>query len=212
MMRVQLDVDGVPTTGSLLSSPNVIGVCKVRVLGEDLQRFCGRLKPLDDEARTALAYGDRFVSRDPDKIMERALADEGQRPHGWSIADLEMLLAYAQAAYQETEGRGRLPKRQDRKRAMHEQTGRRLFVGMVRLWLKQSRMISTAREANLSEEESRDPIAILQASKTAIARLSKMHHEATGVDVPLEIRRLVSVISNYLTQYAKPADINSVSS
>lgn len=80
---------------------------------------------------------------------------------------------------------------------------------VVKQWLKQSRMNQTAQDANLSEEESKDPICLLRAAKTAIAKLTSLYHEETGKDAPEAERRLIGTINNYLVHYAKPSELHA---
>jgi len=203
--QVMILLDGEPVTAQLLSSPSAIGVCTIRVRGEDLVRHTSRIEPLDDEARRLLALGDSFVRRNPDTLLGVAAKDTAApRPKDWTIADLEMLRLYSLARQQEAQRRLSAATARHRGRARRTFDDALLSMKVVSLWLKQARMERTAVEAGLSEEDARDPLKLLRAAQQAIWQLRDLYRERTGESAPDKTKRVADAINNYFAHHADP--------
>lgn len=194
-MRVELELDGERAVGLLLSAPNAIGVCGIRVRGEVYQRHVNRLRAVDGDAAAMLAGGDRFVARDPEAAIDRIIDAPKSALREWTIADVELLRVYAQAAYMETCPGPRTPKR-------HRQHARmQAAVAFIKSWIKQSRMDTTATNAGLTPEQAKDPVYLLRAAVDALVSLGRHYHETTG-GYPERENDLMNTIRNYLNHHA----------
>lgn len=203
MSRVKLELDGEAVAGLLLSAPNAIGMCTVRVRDDEIQRHVQRLTPLDPAAERLLGSGDRFVKLDAESAVASITTLESPRPKEWAISDLELLQQYA-AVEHRASARGR----QQGNRAKKTERAQ-VVLTVVRRWLKESRMLRSIMSAGLSEEDARNPIALLRAAKTAILDLRKRYTEKCGEFAP-EGDQLVNAINDYLAHHAAPAPLKSI--
>lgn len=201
-MRVQLTIDDETVVGELLSSPNAIGIVTIRVAKQDLQRHVNRIRALDTDAGKLLGSATRFVSRDPETIVEQVITPETSRPKDWTIEDLNLLRMYTAAALVEAANGPRHGKRKQRYNKIF------LVHGVVKNWLKQSRMNQTSIEANLTEEEAKDPICLLRASMGVMIKLCALYRDETGNSILLEERRVIDVVRNYLNHCAGVSPIS----
>lgn len=196
--RVALQIDGERTVGTLLSSPNAIGVCDVVVREHQVQRHVSKLEALDDEARRLLASGDRFVVRDPLETVN-GYEPTAIRPEAWTIDHLDQMRIYVAALRVETQA----SRRPDRNKRIHHLG---LVSMLVKRWLKEARMERTNEFARLTDEEARDPLVLLDHARRAIYTLNKEIFLVTGEHRFDEERHLADVIGNYLTHHAPAHD------
>jgi hypothetical protein len=199
-MRVRFELDGEIVNGALLSAPNAIGVCDVRVHARDLQRHVNRLKPLDDEAAQMLGSGDRFVARDPEHAIDQIVESPKTALRDWTIDDVGLLRVYAYLSLLEVSPGPRVGRRAAEYNRLH------VAFGVIKLWIKQARMLQTATEAGLTAEQARDPSQLLRAARVAIVKLTMFYHETTGAWAEPE-KRLAETIGNYLTHHAPVGEI-----
>ncbi|MDP3766570.1 MAG: hypothetical protein Q8S13_01015 [Dehalococcoidia bacterium] len=193
MTRVALTVDGESVAGDLLSTPDAIGVCEVRVRETTYARHASKLTARDEEARKLLASGDRFVTRDPIEIVEQAAKANTRPPETWTLAHLERMRAYVLALHAEAM-RSRRPGR----RAQEIQA----LLGITRGWIKAVRIARNAVEAGLTPEEARDPYALLEHARKCIRRQRTALWRATGEHQDDDAAvQLASAIGDFLTHH-----------
>lgn len=199
-VRVAFDLDGREVSG-LASTPNAIGVCAIQVYGENYARHVSRLRPLDEEAEKVLRGGDRFVEREPEAVIARISSPEQERPRDWTIADLDLLRLYTALALMEAQKRLKAKNGKQRHRQLF------LAIGVIRRWLKQSRMQQTSLSAGLSDEQAKDPISLLRVAKGVIANLARIYYERVGEEAPREWKQVATVINDYLNHHASPSEL-----
>jgi hypothetical protein len=205
-MLVRFEVDGISVTGELLTSPNAIGVCQVGRLGVKLQRHRSRLSPEDDEARARLAAGDRFVTRDGENAIERAA--QGERKEnlfdGWTTNDVDKLREYVISRLNEVQSGRRIGRRAREYKRLHD------AVVLINAWIKQSHVRASTAAAGLTEEQMRDPVALLVSAGSMLRRLSTRIYELSGENKGDDVSALCCAIQNYIVQHAPPIDLKAV--
>lgn len=189
-----------PIKAELLSAPNAIAVCRVRFHELEIVRHVSKIEPLNDEARALLRGGDSFVRRDTHDVIAKIGANPDAPTaalSGWTAEQMDLLRLYLVAQYQEMQ-RAVSKRTGNRKVKMNAQLNRcGEVLRYVKDALKAHRRKADAGKVGLTEEQMRDPNALLLRARELLWEQHRNGHLAD------EHRPFLNTLSNYFAHGSK---------